>query len=394
MRGPISKREHKASAPPRPPATPRPGPIVLRSAERNWRNWFVLGLLLSAGGAVATAFWFQVSIWPLPALDQTWALAPHSETDRHPGRANKLEQKEEYRTPHLAFQNSKAIINQPLPLGIVLNRSIGGETLVLDGFTEGTSLSVGTALSTTRWSVPEHDLDKAFISAPENFNGAMQVNATLYSSAHDILETKEVRFEWSISQKEDRPADTDLTSDTSRAVHEVGADDIGRTRFSDAFGLISGHGIDASATGEHSEALARASSPMWLTMAADWLSQISSVSLPPVDRPFEQSLLVQPLRPSTPAALVEKGERLLRQGNVSAARPLLRRAAEAGSADAAFDLAKSFDPSFVPNGNPAGATADPAEAARWYKRALKLGRKDAAADIERVTSMIKNTAPQ
>jgi TPR repeat protein len=73
---------------------------------------------------------------------------------------------------------------------------------------------------------------------------------------------------------------------------------------------------------------------------------------------------------------------------------LLKRAADAGRADAALDLAMSFDPSFVPNRNPDGATADPAEAARWYKRAIKLGRKDVAADLERVTSMIKNTAPQ
>jgi len=390
LRGLISKQQHKASAPPRPPATLQPGPIVLRSAKGYWRNWFLLGLSLSAGGAVATAFWFQVGIWPLPTLNQTQTLAPDSETERHPGRVDKLEQKEEYRTPHLAFQNSKAAINQPLPLGIALNKGIGGETLVLSGFTEGTSLSVGTALSPTRWSVPGRDLDNAFISAPENFNGTMQVTATLYSSAHDILETKEIRFEWSISQKEDRPAGTDLTSGTSRAVPDVGADDMDRTRFSDVFGLISRHGIDASATGEYSEASARGSSPMWLTMAADWLSQISSVSLPPVDRPFEQSLLVQPLPPSTPAALVEKGERLLREGNVSAARPLLRRAADAGRADAALDLAMSFDPSFVP----AGATADPAEAARWYKRALKLGHKDVAADLERVTSMLKNTAPK
>ena len=137
-------------------------------------------------------------------LKQMQTPAPGSEADRHPGQADKLEQKDEYRTPHLAFQNSTAPINQPLPLGIALNKSIGGETLVLSRLPEGTSVSVGTALGTTRWSVPGRDLDKAFLSAPENFNGTMQVTATLYSSAHDIIETKELRFEWGISKKEDR----------------------------------------------------------------------------------------------------------------------------------------------------------------------------------------------
>jgi hypothetical protein len=161
-------------------------------------------LLISAGGAVATAFWFQVGIWSLPTLNQTQTLAPDSEIDRHPEQANKLEQKEENRPPHLAIQNSKAAINQPIPLGIALHKSIGGETLVLSGFVEGTSLSVGIALSATRWSVPGRDLDKAFISAPENFDGTMQVTITLYSSRQDILETKEVRFEWSGSSKGDK----------------------------------------------------------------------------------------------------------------------------------------------------------------------------------------------
>jgi hypothetical protein len=52
--------------------------------------------------------------------------------------------------------------------------------------------------------VPGRDLEKAFISAPENFDGTMQVTVTLYSSRQDILETKEVRFEWSGSSKGDK----------------------------------------------------------------------------------------------------------------------------------------------------------------------------------------------
>ena len=113
-------------------------------------------------------------------------------------------EKEEHRMPRLAFHSSRATTNQPLPLGIVLNDGAGEETLVLSGFVAGTSLSAGTALSATRWSVPGRDLDKAFISAPENFDGTMQVTVTLYSSRQDVLETKEVRFEWSGSSKGDK----------------------------------------------------------------------------------------------------------------------------------------------------------------------------------------------
>lgn len=203
MRGPFLKREHKAFSPPRRVARIQPRPIA-RSAKAGWRNPLLLGLLLFAGGAVATAFWFQADIWPLSILNQPQTIAPDSQTDRRASQTDRPEQKEGNRTPRLALQNSTAAVNQPLPLAISLTHSTGGETLVLNGLVEGTSLSAGTALSTTRWSLPGQDLDKTFVSAPNDFNGIMQVAVTLYSSAQDVLETKEVRFEWSNSRKGDK----------------------------------------------------------------------------------------------------------------------------------------------------------------------------------------------
>lgn len=106
--------------------------------------------------------------------------------------------------PYLVVEDSKASINQPLPLGITLENSLGGETIVLSGILEGTSLSAGSALAKTRWSLPGTDLNKAFISAPENFDGVMEVTVTLYSSRQDVLETKRTRFSWSGSGKGDK----------------------------------------------------------------------------------------------------------------------------------------------------------------------------------------------
>lgn len=366
---------------------------MARSARSYWWYWFLVGLPLLAGGAGGAAFWFQEGLWPPPWLNQTLTSTSDFETGRLAERADKLEREEARRTPYLSFQNSKAAINQPLELGIVLNNGTGAEILVLSGFSEGTRFSAGAALSATRWSLPGPDTDKAFISAPENFSGTMQVTATLYSSAHEILETKVVRFEWSVPEEEERMAGTDLISGASSEPPDNGADDAERTRFSDAFGSVLSGKDASSATGGYSEPSTQGPRPMWLTMVADWLSQISSISLPPVDRPFERAIGFQPLLASTPATLVERGEHLLREGNVLAARPLLRGAADAGRADAAVALAMSFDPLYVPEGSPNGATANPAEAARWYRRGLKLGRRDIAADLERVTNLIKNTAP-
>lgn len=175
---------------PRSRAKLQPDPTPLRSGRGSRRVWILFGLLLSAVVAVVTALWLPEGVWPHSVLDQRQSIAPSSEKNDHRTR--------------LTFHASKAAINQPLPLGIALNDGTGEETLVLTGFAAGTSLSAGTALSAARWSLPGRDLEKVFVSAPENFDGTMQVTVTLYSSRQDVLETKEVRFEWRGSNKGDK----------------------------------------------------------------------------------------------------------------------------------------------------------------------------------------------
>ena len=54
---------------------------------------------------------------------------------------------------------------------------LGHEIVVLEGFAEGT-LSVGTSLSSSRWSLPAEGLDQAFVGAPKDFSGTMEVAAS------------------------------------------------------------------------------------------------------------------------------------------------------------------------------------------------------------------------
>jgi hypothetical protein len=196
LRGLIPKHEHKAITPPRRRASPRTN-IVRPAGNGRWRKWLLWTLLLSVVVGVATGFWFQVDFWPPSLLNQT--ISSTFQTIRH-----RFERKDRSDTPYLTIKNSKASINHPLPLGIVLNNSVSEETVVLSGLIEGTSLSAGTALTATRWSLPGRDLDKAFISAPENFEGVMEVIVTLYSSGQDVLQTKQARFEWRVSSKGDK----------------------------------------------------------------------------------------------------------------------------------------------------------------------------------------------
>ena len=196
MRGRIPKREHKAVIPPRRRAPPRTS-MVRQANNGRWRKWLLWSLLFSAVVAVATGLWVQVDIWPPSLQNQTMSSALQTVLHR-------LERKDRADPPYLIFENQKASINYPLPLGIVMINGVGEETVVLSGLIEGTSLSIGTPLTATRWSLPGRDLDMAFISAPENFEGIMDITVTLYSSRQDILETKQARFEWNSSGKADK----------------------------------------------------------------------------------------------------------------------------------------------------------------------------------------------
>lgn len=277
MRRPVSTRQHGASNSPRRPAKRPPRPIIVRPARSYWWYFFLVALpilAVSAGGAV---FWGPQDIWPSSWLDHIQRVTSGAETDRA-----RL-------TPSLSFRNSSGPIDQPLELGIALNNGTGAEILVLSGLSPGTSLSAGAPLSATRWSLPGPDVDNAFISAPADFRGTMPITATLYSSAHDVLETREISFDWNNTEPKGGSAGTDLTGGVSSTAPTTVADDAQRARLSDAFGSVV-RGNDAPPTpAANPETAAQAPAPTWLTMVADWLSRMSSISPPPVDQPFEPS---------------------------------------------------------------------------------------------------------
>jgi TPR repeat protein len=82
--------------------------------------------------------------------------------------------------------------------------------------------------------------------------------------------------------------------------------------------------------------------------------------------------------------LLNKGDAQLEEGNVSAARLLYERAAEAGLAQAAMALAATFDAAEFTRLKLRGIDADPKEARRWYERARQLGAADAEERLRRI----------
>ena len=71
--------------------------------------------------------------------------------------------------------------------------------------------------------------------------------------------------------------------------------------------------------------------------------------------------------------LVKRGNEFIANGDLAAARLLLRRAAEAGSAEAALALGATFDPVVMQRLGAIGTAPDSAQARQWYQRAAELG---------------------
>jgi len=84
--------------------------------------------------------------------------------------------------------------------------------------------------------------------------------------------------------------------------------------------------------------------------------------------------------------LFGRGQRSLARGDIQEARLLFRRAADLGLPIAAMKLAETHDSIELGRHTVHGLKPDPAEARKWYQRALELGLVEAEARLRRLSS--------
>jgi hypothetical protein len=102
------------------------------------------------------------------------------------------------------------------------------------------------------------------------------------------------------------------------------------------------------------------------------------------------------LRPEDTARIDEllaHGRKMVQVGYVAGARSYFKRAAEAGSADAAFALGGTYDPMFMEQIGAQGIKPDVAQARIWYERARALGDKEAEAQLAELNREEASLAP-
>ncbi len=85
-------------------------------------------------------------------------------------------------------------------------------------------------------------------------------------------------------------------------------------------------------------------------------------------------------------AMMNRAWDLLQNNDVAAARLIFKKLAEANVAEAAFELAQTYDPDFLRTIPTAGLQPDPAMAQQWYERAAALGNMAAASRLSKLNA--------
>jgi type II secretory pathway predicted ATPase ExeA len=93
-----------------------------------------------------------------------------------------------------------------------------------------------------------------------------------------------------------------------------------------------------------------------------------------------------PMSPEMVAALLRRGNVLLQQGDISAARLVYERAAASGSGAGATGAGKTYDPVVLARMDARGLRGDAALAADWYRRAIALGDSEAGELLKALTA--------
>jgi TPR repeat protein len=121
----------------------------------------------------------------------------------------------------------------------------------------------------------------------------------------------------------------------------------------------------------------------------EWVQRKPDVraALAPRREPSVPALVT--LDPEEVATLIKRSQDFLKSGDIPSARLSLRRAANAGSAQAALALGATYDQPFLVEMGALGFAPDLAQARAWYQRARELGSNEAARRLERLAGAEK-----
>jgi hypothetical protein len=234
-----------------------------------------------------------------------------------------------------------------------------GSYIRIRGLPPLASMSEGFAIAPSLWAVPITSLSKLRIKLPPTTKGPIALNVALVTVEGNVLvETKTtVAVGLQSPQATLQPGPVP----TARAKQAPGPQS-----------ALPPVKLEQQAPG---------------TVASAILPDAPSEPAPLPPDP-QQAAEEQPLSPLQVRALgfISRGQELFGEGNVSSARLLFKRAADAGLAYGALFLGQTYDPNELALYQVRGLGGDPAQAKVWYEKAYSLGAPEAGELLRRLSA--------
>jgi hypothetical protein len=239
--------------------------------------------------------------------------------------------------PRLVLSELSGVTNRPTALGVNVEAAPSGGSILVQGLPPGSRITAGAAAGTDAWRVPIRELAHAAVVPPMNFTGMMTLTVDLRRADDSVADSDVLRVNW-----------------TPNAAETVVPKPVRTTTI-------------GSGSSSYSPAQAAAPEP-------------AGVDQPPAAEPRSHRPVAPILRQldrEEIANLLKRGQLALQNGDLSAARLLLNRAAEAGDAQAAMALGATYDPRVLRELRTLGASADIDKARSWYQKAAEMGASEA-----------------
>jgi serine/threonine protein phosphatase 1 len=223
-------------------------------------------------------------------------------------------------------QNASGIDGEAIALGARVGGDAVGLAVEIGSLQAGMTISSGRPMGSGAWRILATDIADAKIHPPVGFTGALDLPVELRTADDTVIDRGSLHLEWL-----SKPAIASTPS--------------------------------ASASADYKTVI-----PETATHNPDRLAATSQLDHEQID------------------FLIGRSQRLLAEGDVEAARILLRRAAEARDARAALALGATYDPIMLAILRVHGVTADVPRAREWYEKADEFGSQEARRRLNLLTT--------
>jgi hypothetical protein len=340
--------------------------------------------------------------------------------------------------PRLRVQSSRGVAGEPVPLGLAIQGPVEGVVVIITGLLTGMEVSTGFEVGAHKWELLQEDVSYAFVVPPENFVGSVDLVAELRFDK--IVDRQAIYLEWvppsspglaENQHNREEAAETNppvlasepnlekaaAPSSTSLAPKTLDQPEVtvsssppvlaSERDLAKALAAIPSSSSLAPEPPDRQETAVSAGPPI----ASD--RELQKLATAPSSPSFEQSHADQKVSTALPriaqkqvdreeaagavrtpifaqrqvdqeeiAVLLKRGKELLANGDVSAARITLNRAADANDVEAALALASTYDPFVLRELKVYSFPADAATARAWYEKAKELGSAVAPRRLE------------